>query len=109
MDKKRIARELVKLAKEIVATDSLIDNVVDKREVYKLIQALDEDEQTAQLVRDVYSELSDRLKLSNGEREALNRLLQSMNNANRFDASLHRNNIFKAAHALGIKLPSAMF
>jgi len=47
------------------------------------------------------------LELTPNQQEALNRMRNSVNGSYRED--MHRNNIFKAAHSLGIKLPSMSF
>jgi hypothetical protein len=67
------------------------------------------DEQSAELMREVFEKLAKQLDLNTREAEALNRLRNVTENAKRWDAGLLRNNIFKAANSLGIKLPSAMF
>lgn len=85
---------------------NLLDEIITDRSVAKLKN--DVDEQTYKLAIEVYRELKDRFKMENNEQEALNRLQMSVNGRVKGEG-LHRNNIFKAAHALGIKLPSAMF
>lgn len=67
------------------------------------------DGQSAQLLRQVSHKLSEALELSNNEEMALNRLWNCVDNAGRWSPDLQRNNIFKAADLLGIKLPSGMF
>jgi len=105
MNSKQLAQELVKLAKKLVARDSLIDLVVDQGKLGRLKNQMDE--QTYDLMVEVYDKLAKELELTSGQREALNRLRSSADG--RFQQDMHRNNIFKAAHALGIKLPSSMF
>ena len=92
-------------AKSREASDSLIDLVLDQRKLGSLRR--DMDEQTYDLMVDVYDELSKALELTRGQKEALNRLQASMKG--NYASDMHRNNIFKAAHALGMKLPSMMF
>lgn len=67
------------------------------------------DEQTWQLAMDVYYKLSDDFKVSSAQQEAINRLRNCVERGHGMQESEHRNNIFKAAHALGMKLPSSMF
>lgn len=68
------------------------------------------DEQTGELAVQVYLELIRRIEEALGRegQEALNRLMLK-SNFMKDDTGLTRNNIFKAAHALGIELPSHMF
>jgi hypothetical protein len=61
------------------------------------------------LAVEVYQKLQEKFRLSNDEQEALNRLIGSVRESTSFETDIHRNNIFKAAHALGIKLPSGIF
>jgi hypothetical protein len=67
------------------------------------------DKQSAELLREVTHKLAASLALSDNEEMALNRLRGSLDSIGRWDADLQRNNIFKAANLLGIKLPSHMF
>jgi hypothetical protein len=105
MNNQKIARELLKVARELTATESLIDQVLDQRKLARLQD--DMDEQTYDLMVEVFRKLADDFRLSSKQQEALNRLKMSMEG--RYQPDMHRNNIFKAAHALGMKLPSSMF
>jgi hypothetical protein len=67
------------------------------------------DEQSADLLRQIYRHFSKRLQLTPNEQAAFNRLLTGMARENEWDGALHRNNIFKVANLLGIKLPSSIF
>jgi hypothetical protein len=67
----------------------------------------DMDEQTYSLMVEVYRKLSKDLELTQGQKEAISLLQASMQG--RYSSDMHRNNIFKAAHALGMKLPSNIF
>jgi len=108
-----VARELIAVARELVAEDgsvkvageSMLDFVIDRRDFYGLKKKVDE--QTWELAREVYIALMKALELTPNQQEALNRLRNSVNGSYRED--MHRNNIFKAAHSLGIKLPSMSF
>jgi len=105
MDNERVASELVKVAKALVAGDSLLELVIPKRDLYSLKR--DVDEQTWELAREVYVELMEALELTPAQQQALNRLRQSVDG--NLSEEANRNNIFKAAHALGIRLPSSLF
>jgi len=89
----------------------LLWKLLDEREFYKTYSALEKagDEQSADLARQVMQHLRKALELSQNEEMALSRLSQVVENHSRWDMSLQRNNIFKAANLLGIRLPSAMF
>ena len=109
-DKKALIKRLngkgFKTAKSLTA-GSLLDSVLSDREVATLDRFVDE--QTYELAVEVFSKLRRDLELSDNQTEAINRLKQSVQRGSGMDEATHRNNIFKAAHALGIKLPSSMF
>ena len=107
MDKKVVAQEMLTLAKNLTASGSLLDSVLSDREVSTLDHVVDE--QSYDLAVEVYSKLRRDFELSENQNEAINRLKQSVQRSSSMDEAQHRNNIFKAAHALGIKLPSSMF
>lgn len=89
--------------------DSVIGYVIDER---KLVDAINHDfmdEQTKDLLGEVYEYLNDKLKLKNNEYGALNRIKNCIERGKNQSPEMHRNQIFKAADALGIKLPSMMF
>jgi hypothetical protein len=67
------------------------------------------DDQSAKLLREVMDKLAKELKISSGAKEALSRLVWIAKNGLKADPALLRNNIFKAAHSLKLKLPSMMF
>jgi hypothetical protein len=89
----------------------LLWNLIDERAFYQTYSALKKagDEQSADLARQVVQHLRKALDISQNEEMALSRLSQVVQNHSRWDLSLQRNNIFKAANLLGIRLPSAMF
>ena len=97
----------VKTAKAITANSSLLESVISQHDLLKIEDRLDE--QTWRLVVEVYKKLQQDFMLTNDQQEAINRLQQSIKGAEAWTSALHRNNIFKAAHALGIALPSGMF
>ena len=117
MNKQHVAQELLKVAKDLVAIEKVasrkrqaksyaaIEALVDKRKLYSLKKEMDVE--TWALTREVYEKLADAMALDNNEEQALNRLLNSMGRTS--DSETHRNNIFKAADLLGIRLPSSMF
>ena len=70
---------------------------------------LEEDEQSRQLFSKVVRQLQQELKLSQGAEEALGRVIGIVGRGKTWDMALIRNNVFKAAHSLGIPLPSGMF
>jgi hypothetical protein len=107
MNRNLVAAELVKIAKELIAVSSLLDYVVKDEDVAKLKGVVDE--QTYDLAVEVYSQIRKALELNGNQNEALIRLLDSVHYSHVYKQDTHRNNIFKAAHALGIKLPSSMF
>lgn len=104
-----VAAELVKVAKELMAWEenSLIDGILDQNKLGDLNGYIDD--QTYDLMLEVYEKLQSDFKVSNSQNEAINRLKMCSNRARTMHPDEHRNNIFKAAHALGIKLPSSMF
>lgn len=89
----------------------LLWSLLDRRGFAKLQQEMKKagDEQSAKFLREVGSELMKRLNPGDDVERAVNRLSQCVSNAGRWDAALLRNNIFKVANELGLKLPSAMF
>jgi hypothetical protein len=93
------------------AGESLFRDVVDMRGLYKLHTEMDKagDEQSANLLQDIMDYFRKRLDLTDNEDAALNRLKNGIHSVNSWDAALHRNNIFKIANLLGMKLPSSMF
>lgn len=67
------------------------------------------DEQTRNVALQVWVKLNELLTLKGGAKEAFNRLFQSIDAGKNYNEAMHRNNIFKAADALGLKLPSGIF
>jgi len=96
--------------KTAASDNNILWGILDRRAYLKLARSFSKqgDTATATMMADVGIHLMQKLKLSNNERAALNRLSQSIQNPN-WDISLHRNNLFKAADLLGMKLPHAMF
>jgi hypothetical protein len=127
MNEEKVASELLKVARELVGgtkikrspsgdysrleasrTASAYDvmgYVVPKMDFYRLERKVDDE--TWEMAREVYLVLAEKLKLTSAEEGALNRLRNSVDSNMQEDA--HRNNIFKAANLLGIRLPSSSF
>jgi len=76
-------------------------------DAYRVIEK--EDKQSAELLNATFDKISKELDLSSGAEHALSRLQGIVQYAKKWDISLLRNNVFKAANAVGIKLPSGMF
>ena len=93
------------------SNDGVLEAILPQRDMLKLIEKLQDegDNQSATLVVDVYQKLQEKLQLSDNEEYALKRLLGCVENAGSWDVALLRNNIFKAADLLRMKLPSGMF
>ncbi len=91
---------------------SLLKYIIDERDMMRFMDDIESvDEQSFDLLYKIYTELDEALSvnLSRGQKDALNRLKNCMANRKKWPQELMRNNIFKAAHSLGIKLPSHMF
>lgn len=93
------------------ARSDVLEMILPMPGVLKLQRELERsgDEQSSKLIYEIWSKLQDALDLSRGEQEALSRLRTCVDKASQWDPALLRNNIFKAANSLGIRLPSAMF
>lgn len=88
----------------------ILSRIVDERAFLKLYNEVEkQDEQSAKLLREVRAKLAEALKITDNEYNALGRVQQLVAAQGRWDIGLQRNNIFKAADLLGMKLPSAMF
>lgn len=98
-----------KTASQKTAGIRVIDSLINARDFGDLLRSLKPDEQSIKLAIDVYHELGERLKLTDNEEYALTRLKNSMFHEQDWDEGTQRNNIFKAADLMGMKLPSGMF
>ena len=88
----------------------ILYSILDERAFIKLYRKMEKsDEQSAGLLRDITEQLATTLTISAGEQEALRRIRSCVENGERWDEGLLRNNIFKAGNSMGIRLPSAMF
>jgi len=111
MNNKEAARELAKIAKNLLDTPPsrfASKDILGELLPQKLVAGMRKtaDEITYKLAVEVYKELKKRMALSNQENEALNRLQYA---AKSRDEGMIRNNVFKAANALGMKLPHSAF
>ena len=88
----------------------ILMTIVDKGKATKMYSRLGkEDEQSADLFEQIMSRLSKELTLDSGAQNALIRFRTITEDGGRWRTDLLRNNIFKAANELGIRLPSGMF
>jgi len=91
-------------------SDDVFYMILPQREVMKMYGRLEkEDDQSADLYQQVVRKLVSVLKLDSGEMEAMRRVLDITTRGQNWDIGLLRNNVFKAANAMGIRLPSGMF
>ena len=86
---------------------SAIDYIIADRDLLDAIGKADD--QSVDLLAQVFDTLRDRLAIDNGTAEALSRLLGLKAQGKDWDSGTIRNNVFKAAHALGLDLPSYAF
>jgi len=114
--REKLAKDLSALAERVGGTEKtasgqeLFHMVVPQRDVMKMYSRLeDEDDQSAQLYQEVVGKLVEMLDMDRGAQEALRRIQDVSGRGQRWDIDLLRNNIFKAANAMGIRLPSGMF
>jgi hypothetical protein len=101
---------LASLQKSAHAGYELLDRILDPRKFEALYHEVEkQDPQAAELLYEVRQALASALKISDNEYNALGRVQQLVAAQGRWDIGLQRNNIFKAADLLGMKLPSFMF
>jgi len=91
--------------------DILMGHVLDEGVFQKLMSKMfrENDSESAELLTDVLDKLSGQMDIPRGSEQALGRLQQVFKDGLRWDVSLLRNNIFKAAASMGMKLPSGSF
>jgi len=89
----------------------MVFSVIDRRGLLDIQRDIRKagDEQSAKLITDIQAALVDLLNFTSSEEAAVHRLADLVNRGKNWDAALIRNNIFKVANGLGIKLPSGMF
>jgi hypothetical protein len=91
-------------------TNDVLDFIIpqdDLGDVYNRLEK--EDAQSAELLLSVYDAIRKRLELPHGEDEAVSRIRDLITRGKNWDVGLMRNNIFKAASLMGLKLPSHSF
>jgi len=90
---------------------TILDSLVDRRGLIAVRQVMSKagDQQSADLLRDIQTELLSKLDLDTGTENAVNRLAGLASKGKTWDPALIRNNIFKVANSLGMRLPSGMF
>jgi len=108
----KVANSLSKASgtKHIASGSDIFYKIVPKEYAIDLYDRLSkEDKQSAKLFLEVTYELQKQLTLSEGAEHALSRVIGIIANWQRWEPDLLRNNIFKAANSLGMKLPSSNF
>ena len=85
----------------------ILTSFVDPEKFKSTLRTLNTDEQSRDLLQQVRGELMDRLTPDSSTERALNRLSNLVSGSQ--DPANLRNQIFKVANELGMKLPSGMF
>jgi hypothetical protein len=85
----------------------VISFIITGNTLYEAVEHADD--QTQKLALKVLRELRERLSVDQGTLYALRRLLGVAERGKEWSPDLVRNNIFKAAHDLGLDLPSSSF
>lgn len=99
-----------KLKTLLESRDSVFYDIVDEDETVQLYNKLEElDEQAAKLMYACIQEFQKKLTLDPNTQQALNRFQGMVSRGQNWDAGMLRNNVFKVADSLGLKLPSGMF
>lgn len=96
-------------ARSRFASDTVFWMILDQRAFYDIYQKLDRDEQSQDLLHEIMEKLSKKLALDTAEMYGLNRLRNMIRDGKGWDEALLRNNVFKVADSLGIRLPSSLF
>lgn len=102
---------LAQIEPKVASSDNIIEYIVPQDELMNLIDVLEKagDTQSSVLVAEIYQKLAKRLEITTNEAQAINRLKGTMKSADSWRPDLLRNNVFKIADLLGMKLPSGMF
>jgi len=89
----------------------MLNKVIDYKDSIAMYEKIKkEDRQAAQLYRELLYVLAEKLTPTDPNVEqALNRVLGMLSRGKSWDAATLRNNVFKAADLLGMKLPSGSF
>ncbi len=93
------------------ASRDIADQIIPQVGILKLVDFMEDnkDDESAQMVLTIYRKIVSKLDLPEAETQALRRLQGCIKNVGSWDVSLQRNNIFKAADQIGIKLPHGFF
>lgn len=87
-----------------------IDSIIDREEMWPIyLELQEEDEATAKLFEEVYDRLGDELEMPPNVESALKRFRRLISRGTGGDVANARNQIFKIAHELKIKLPHYHF
>lgn len=118
----KLAHENPKLRKDILpllksaGTDkvarstSLIEGMLPEKSVADCSRKISKtDEQTSGVFLDVYYKLSEQFDPSDKQRYALNKMQFLVRNCDKMEPALIRNQVFKAADMLGMRLPHSIF
>lgn len=120
----RVAQEKPQLRAKLVpflrktATDksaslarNMVFSVIDRKGLLKVQDIMRKagDQQSVKLITEIQGTLVDLLNFTSSEEAAVHRLADLANRGPSWNIDLIRNNVFKAANGLGIKLPSGMF
>lgn len=88
----------------------ILYTIIPMNDITKMYSHLEKvDDQTADLFADVVTELMGKLDPGRGATEALLRIQDVVARGKSWDPALIRNNVFKAANSLGMRLPSHSF
>ena len=107
--KKALLEALKPSSDKVAGSDELFWMLVDQRAYFKLYEKMEDDAQSQELLDDISDALHRELDIKSGSMHALKRLINMVERGGNWDESLLRNNIFKIANSLNIKLPSGMF
>lgn len=103
----KIAEVIKMLNKKASDGAEILEMLIAEENLFKAQDEIQKnDKQTATLIGDIYGYFVKRFSLTSREQEALNKLKRVSEMKNFDDA---RNQIFQAADALGLKLPSKVF
>ena len=97
-----------KIDKALLNESEIFWSMVDKDKFRSLQKALKNDDQSNKLFNDVCKYFFRKFQLKGNEEYAFNRLMNIIDSKVRDEGNL-RNQIFKIANELGMKLPSSSF
>ena len=91
-------------------SESFLDYIATPWQVEDAFKDIEKfDEQSATLFVESWTKLSQAAEMTSSQRDALSRLVEVIKKRSSMQKDLLRNNVFKAANSLGIKLPSYSF